>query len=246
MSDLARASDPLLCSRQDRRRWAMLAGAMAARTTCTSDSRRPAREGRWGWRVGLVAGLWLAACRPAQTSTPETVETTPAPTTRVRHGDAVSPAVAVATSPLQLLPDTTVAVGSVAGVNALLAVVDVEAITSKYRSVLRSDRGAADRQHRPQPARPGAVARGRDRSGRRDRRGDARRAQRDVRRLHQALRPRQVSWLPRQDRRGAAAAAGDRGPRAGAQVGPGQQHGAGAARRLRVPGDHRPPHRRAL
>ena len=96
-------------------------------------SHRPVRR---GLRVGLAAlMLWAPACRPTQTSTPgPTVETTRAPAARVRHSDAASQAVAVASSPWQLLPDTTVAAGSVAGVGALLAVVDVEALISKYRS----------------------------------------------------------------------------------------------------------------
>jgi len=101
---------------------------------CTSDS-RPVRRGRPGWSAGLCAALWLAACHPVRTGTPESaVETAPAPAARVGRSDAASQAVAVATSPLQLLPDTTVAVGSIAGVSALLAVVDVDAITGKYRS----------------------------------------------------------------------------------------------------------------
>jgi len=52
----------------------------------------------------------------------------------VRPSDTASQAVAAASSPWQLLPDTTVAAGSVAGVGAVLAVVDVAALISKYRS----------------------------------------------------------------------------------------------------------------
>ena len=106
---------------------------MAPRTTRTIDSRRLVRDGRLARCLGLAC-LLVGGCRPAQTVKPEPVmATAPAPTMRARHTD-VSPMVAVATSPLQLLPDTTVAVGSIAGVGALLAVVDVEAITTKYRS----------------------------------------------------------------------------------------------------------------
>ncbi|HEY0133886.1 MAG TPA: hypothetical protein VGB85_07395 [Nannocystis sp.] len=81
-----------------------------------------------------LACLLVSACRPARTTEPEpNLEPAPAPAMRARHTDG-SPMVAVATSPVQLLPDTTVAVGSVAGIGALLAVVDVEAIIGKYRS----------------------------------------------------------------------------------------------------------------
>jgi len=88
---------------------------------------------RGGLRAALAATmLCVSACRPAQTSTPEpTVAMAPASAARVRRSDA---AAAVASSPWQLLPDTTVAAGSVAGVGAVLAVVDVEALITKYRS----------------------------------------------------------------------------------------------------------------
>jgi hypothetical protein len=51
-----------------------------------------------------------------------------------RRGEAGVMAVAVASSPVQLLPDTTVAVVQWAGLRALLGVVDIDAIIGKYRS----------------------------------------------------------------------------------------------------------------
>ena len=51
-----------------------------------------------------------------------------------RRDEAGVTAVAVASSPVQLLPDTTVAVVQWAGLRALLGVVDIDAIIGKYRS----------------------------------------------------------------------------------------------------------------
>ena len=80
--------------------------------------------------------LLLAApgCRPKQAVEPEApVVATAAPEAR-RVADGAATIVAKASSPVQLLPDTTVGVMNVAGARALLAVVDVEALIAKYRA----------------------------------------------------------------------------------------------------------------
>lgn len=91
-----------------------------------------------GWRVGVAVAAMLAltpACEPRRRppADPEVIDTdAPAPAPK-RRGELVAQAVARATSPLQLLPETTVAVGSIAGVKSLLAVIDLDAIVTKYR-----------------------------------------------------------------------------------------------------------------
>jgi hypothetical protein len=88
-----------------------------------------------GWGVWAAAALCLApACRREQTPVVGP-EAEPARTERpksARRGPA-EPTVAVASSPLQLLPDTTAATFTIAGIGALLAVIDVDAIIGKYR-----------------------------------------------------------------------------------------------------------------
>lgn len=89
--------------------------------------------------IGLAAVLAAApGCRREVTTVPEPdpgalplAQPRPPPK---RAGDAGSLAVAVATSPVQLLPDTTIAVMQAAGVRTLLGVVDIDAIVGKYRT----------------------------------------------------------------------------------------------------------------
>ena len=103
--------------------------------------RRPVQ--RW---VGVVAmATAVVGCRPrAQTFdvTTPAVASTPAPAKTGRRGPVASPAVTAATSPVQLLPDTTRVVFTAAGLQALLGMVDIDAIVGKYRS--QYDQAAAE------------------------------------------------------------------------------------------------------
>src|SRR5688572_17275705 len=95
--------------------------------------RRPVQ--RW---VGVVAmATAVVGCRPRahtiDVTKPE-VASTPAPTKTGRRGSAVSPVIAAATSPVQLLPDTTRVVFTASGLQALLGMVDIDAIVGKYRT----------------------------------------------------------------------------------------------------------------
>ncbi len=98
------------------------------------DARMQGARSNRGWGVWAAAALCLApACRREQTLV---VAPAAAPTRAERPRSTrrgVEPAVAVAGSPLQLLPDTTAAVVTVAGIGALLAVIDVEALIDRYR-----------------------------------------------------------------------------------------------------------------
>ena len=92
--------------------------------------------GGWGLGVCLAAAMVVApGCRREQTPVAPEVGTglalRPPPARRAEGGTI---AVAVANSPVQLLPDTTVAVGQVAGIREVLAVVDIDAIIGKYRT----------------------------------------------------------------------------------------------------------------
>lgn len=93
-----------------------------------------------GWGLGLSLAAMLAAgpgCRREQSAvTGPEAGALPAtqPKPEKRRGEAAVVAVAVASSPVQLLPDTTVAVVQWGGIRALLGVVDIDAIISKYRS----------------------------------------------------------------------------------------------------------------
>ena len=83
----------------------------------------------------MVAALVLAAaCRPRPPVSDPDWEPPAATQKPGQRAEAVTVAVARASSPLQLLPDTTIAVLHMAGIRALLAVVDVDAIVDKYRT----------------------------------------------------------------------------------------------------------------
>lgn len=83
--------------------------------------------------ASLAAALTGSGCRPKQAEA-EAPAAPLAPTDTQQRPRATAPeVVAQARSPVELLPDTTVGVLNIAGVKALLAVVDVDAIIAKYR-----------------------------------------------------------------------------------------------------------------
>lgn len=113
----------------------------ARRTGDTGGSRavydgamqRPRSWRGLGVAASLAAALTGGGCRPKQAE-PEAPASPLAPTDVQQRPRATAPeVVAQARSPVELLPDTTVGVMSIAGVKALLAVVDLEAIIAKYR-----------------------------------------------------------------------------------------------------------------
>ncbi len=85
----------------------------------------------WVMMASLAGGcaLRLPPVAPEAAAAP-TVQ----PVTRVSTNTSVR-TVAAATAPVQLLPDTTAVVVNVAGIDALLAVVEVDALVAKYRPV---------------------------------------------------------------------------------------------------------------
>ena len=91
--------------------------------------------------VALLAGGCAPRARPgvAVSAAPGIVPGAGASAaTGVRAGASAATgvrAVAVATAPVQLLPDTTAVVLSIAGIDALLAVVDVDALVAKFRPI---------------------------------------------------------------------------------------------------------------
>jgi len=91
--------------------------------------------------VALLAGGCAPRARPgvAVSAAPGIVPGAGASAaTGVRAGASAATgvrAVAVATAPVQLLPDTTAVVLSIAGIGALLAVVDVDALVAKFRPI---------------------------------------------------------------------------------------------------------------
>lgn len=90
---------------------------------------------RW---CGVMATATVVAlgCRPR----PQAVTTAPgeaaseAPAKQGRRGPVASPAVAAASSPVQLLPDTTRVLFTAQGLTALLGVVEIDAVIAKYRT----------------------------------------------------------------------------------------------------------------
>lgn len=92
----------------------------------------------WGLGMSLAAALAVGSgCRRDQGAVtgPEAgVLPLTQPRPAKRRGEAGVVAVAVASSPVQLLPDSTIAVVQWAGVRAVLGVVDIDAIIGKYRS----------------------------------------------------------------------------------------------------------------
>ncbi len=65
-----------------------------------------------------------------------------APAKSGRRGPAVSPVIAAADSPVQLLPDSTMVVVTAAGLPALLGLIEVDAVIAKYRTYY--DQAAAE------------------------------------------------------------------------------------------------------
>lgn len=97
------------------------------------------------WVGALATTVGAAGCRPRQDVLQPiaAAERVPEATTPVSRGRrAASPAVAAATSPVQLLPDTTAVVFTAAGLASVLALFDVDAIVGKYRAYY--DQAAAE------------------------------------------------------------------------------------------------------
>jgi hypothetical protein len=86
------------------------------------------------WLLVAVA-VSGTACRPRATAPSEVAPVAGPPATAPLQRPAQVPAaVAVATSPVQLLPDTTPLVATAAGVRAWLGVVDLDGLVARYRS----------------------------------------------------------------------------------------------------------------
>lgn len=89
------------------------------------------------WVGVMAASLAVLGCRPRVetivTTTPEVAQP-PAPVKSGRRQPVASPAVAAANSPVQLLPDTTRVVFTANGLAALLGMIEMDAVISRYRT----------------------------------------------------------------------------------------------------------------
>lgn len=104
------------------------------------------RMRRWQRWVGVLATVvTVAGCRPRHASPlPLSPQATEQPTKvkTGRRGSTTGPLVAAASSPVQLLPDTTTVVFTAAGLPALLGMIDMDAVIGRYRTYY--DQAAAE------------------------------------------------------------------------------------------------------